>query len=171
MYEKDNSGRALSSLSGSALLFLRAMDHNRNRVATKFDLTCTELRALARVAESGSITPKLLAESLEMTTGAVTAISNRLVALALLDRVAHPHDRRSLLLVLTPAAEEVTQTIYTEFEALIAHAARDVSPDDHVRLGALLATMALTLGADADLDGLGLTELVASGMADSGPGQ
>ncbi|MBG6212654.1 MAG: MarR family transcriptional regulator [Cryobacterium sp.] len=121
------------------------MEHNRNRVGTKVNLSGSELRALARVAEAGSITPKLLAETMDVTTSAVTAISNRLVAFALLTRVAHPHDRRSLLLVLTPAAEQMTQTIYDDFPALLAQVARDVSPKEQARLGALLASMALTL--------------------------
>ena len=151
MYGIGNSRHALDALSASALAFLRAMDRNRNRVATESGLTGSELRAIARVAEAGSITPKLLAESMEMTTGAVTAISNRLVALQLLVRVAHPHDRRSLLLTLTPAAEQITQKIYDDFEALIAHSVRDVSPEDQARLGAMLSAMALTVGSDADL--------------------
>ena len=127
------------------------MDRNRNRVAAQTNLTGSELRALARVAEAGSITPKLLAESMEMTTGAVTAISNRLVALELVTRVAHPHDRRSLLLKLTPAAEQIAQKVHSDFQALIARAARDVSPDDQVRLGTLLTAMALVVESDADL--------------------
>lgn len=147
----DISRRTGDGLSASALAFLRGMDRNRNRVAAETNLTGSELRALARVAESGSITPKLLAESMEITTGAVTAISNRLVALELVTRVAHPHDRRSLLLKLTPAAEQITQKVYSDFEALIARAARDVSPNDQVRLGTLLAAMALVVESDADL--------------------
>ena len=151
MYRLNNSGRSLDTLSASAVAFLRAMDRHRNRVAAESGLTGSELRALSRVAEAGSITPKLLAESMEMTTGAVTAISNRLVALQLLTRVAHPHDRRSLLLTLTPAAEQITQKIYDDFEALIAHSVRDVSPEGQERLGAMLSAMALTVGSDADL--------------------
>lgn len=155
MYGLGNSGRTLDGLSASALVFLRAMDRNRNRVATETGLTGSELRAVARVAEAGSITPKLLAVSMEMTTGAVTAISNRLVALQLLTRVAHPHDRRSLLLELTPAAELITQKIYDDFQALIARAARDLSRDDQVRLGTLLTSMAASIDADADLSLVG----------------
>ena len=147
----DISRRTGDGLTASALAFLRGMDRNRNRVAAETNLTGSELRALARVAEAGSITPKLLAESMEITTGAVTAISNRLVALELVTRVAHPHDRRSLLLVLTPAAEQIAQKVYDDFAALIARAARDVSPDDQVRLGELLASIALAVEADADL--------------------
>ena len=155
MYGLEGAGRTLDSLSASALSFLRAMDRNRNRVANETNLTGSELRALARVAEAGSITPKLLAESMEMTTGAVTAISNRLVALELLTRVAHPRDRRSLLLMLTPIADKLTQKIYDDFQALIAHAARDISPQDQNRLGALLTAMAFTIGSDADLSLVG----------------
>lgn len=151
MYGLGDSGQLLGSLSASALSFLRAMDRNRNRVATKLNISGSELRALARIAEAGSITPKVLAESLEMTTGAVTAISNRLVALELLDRVPHPHDRRSLLLVLTPSAELLSQTIYDDFQALIALAAQDLSGDDQERLGVLLTSMSIVVGADADL--------------------
>ncbi|TFD69152.1 MarR family winged helix-turn-helix transcriptional regulator [Cryobacterium sp. Hb1] len=153
----DISRRPGDGLCVSALAFLRGMDRNRNRVAAETNLTGSELRALARVAEAGSITPKLLAESMEITTGAVTAISNRLVALELVTRVAHPHDRRSLLLVLTPAAEQITQKLYSDFAALIARAARDVSPDDQVRLGELLTSMALVVDADADLIQAGST--------------
>lgn len=151
MYGRDTSGRAQDALSASAIAFMRAMDRNRNRVATECGLTCSELRAVARVAEAGSITPKLLALSMEMTTGAVTAISNRLVALQLLTRGAHPHDRRSLLLTLTPAAEQLTQRIYDDFETLVAHSVREIGPEDQARLGAMLSAMASTVDADADL--------------------
>lgn len=140
-------GRSMNAMSASAVAFLRALDRNRTRVAAQFNLTGTELRALARIVETGGITPKMLAEALQMTTGAVTAISNRLVALDLVTRVPHPHDRRSLLLELAPAAGQIAQTIYDDFEALIARAVRDVSPEDQARLGDLLAAMALSIGA------------------------
>ncbi|MDJ0348665.1 MarR family transcriptional regulator [Cryobacterium sp. PH29-G1] len=137
----------MNAMSASAVAFLRALDRNRTRVAAQFNLTGTELRALARIVETGGITPKMLAEALQMTTGAVTAISNRLVAMDLVTRVPHPHDRRSLLLELAPAAGQIAQTIYDDFEALIARAVRDVSPEDQARLGDLLAAMALSIGA------------------------
>ena len=73
------------------------------------------------------------------------------MALQLLTRVAHPHDRRSLLLVLMPSAEEMTQKIYDDFQALIARAARDVSPVDQDRLAALLTSIARTVVSEADL--------------------
>lgn len=147
----EGTGCALNGLSAAALLFVRAMDHHRNRVATKFNLTGSEVRALTWIAEAGSITPKLLAEQMEMTTGAVTAISTHLVELDLIERVAHPHDRRSLLLKLTSDSEKIARTSYDEFQAIIGHAVHDVSAEDQARLGDLLNTMAQKLASGADL--------------------
>jgi DNA-binding MarR family transcriptional regulator len=137
-------------LTISVLSFLRALDRNRNRLATKFNITVSELRALSRVAEPGNMTPKRLAESMGMTTGAVTAISNRLVALEMLVRVPHPNDRRSHLLKLTPAAEQIMNLIFEDSDEVIARSASHSSPEDRLRLGALLTEMALVISAHAD---------------------
>ncbi|TFB70943.1 MarR family winged helix-turn-helix transcriptional regulator [Cryobacterium sp. Hz9] len=151
MDDVDNVLRTWDCLSVPALALLRAMDHNRSRVAAENGVSISELRALTRIAEVGSITPKLLAQSLEMTTGAVTAISNHLVALNMLTRVPHPRDRRSLLLVLTPAAQQTAQRLHDEFQTLFAHAARNVTPDVQARLGSLLTSMAVAITSDSDV--------------------
>ncbi|TFD64325.1 MarR family winged helix-turn-helix transcriptional regulator [Cryobacterium ruanii] len=156
MDDANNLVRTQERLSVPALAFLRAMDHNRSRVAAEIGVSISELRALSRVAEAGSITPKLLAEALEMTTGAVTAISSHLVELNMLTRVPHPHDRRSLLLELTPAAQKTAARIQDDFQVLFAHAARNVTPEDQVRLGSLLTSMAVLIAS-------------ASGASPAGP--
>jgi DNA-binding MarR family transcriptional regulator len=92
-----------------------------------------------------------------MTTGAVTAISNHLVELSMLTRVPHPHDRRSLLLVLTPAAQQTSERLHDEFQTLFAHAARDVTPDVQARLGSLLTSMAVAITSDTDVSASGPT--------------
>lgn len=145
-----NLARTQECLSAPALTFLRAMDHNRSQVAAEIGVSSSELRALSRVAEAGRITPKMLAESLEMTTGAVTAISSHLVALNMLTRVPHPHDRRSLLLELTPAAQVTAARLQTEFQGLFAYASRNVTPEDQIRLGLLLTSMAVIIAADSE---------------------
>ena len=67
---------------------------------------------------------------MEMTTGAVTAISTRLVDAALMRRVDHPNDRRSLLLELTPSGDEVMKQIYREFDAALAVVTKDIAEAD-----------------------------------------
>jgi DNA-binding MarR family transcriptional regulator len=92
-----------------------------------------------------------------MTTGAVTAISNHLVELNMLTRLPHPHDRRSLLLVLTPAAQQTVERLHAEFHTLFTHVARDVPPDVQARLGSLLTSMAVAIASDTHVGASGPT--------------
>jgi DNA-binding MarR family transcriptional regulator len=142
VYEKFGAAHTLDGFPAAAMVFLRALDSNRHRIALEAGVTASELRALSRVAEAGSITPKELAESMEMTTGAVTAISTRLVDAQLLRRVDHPSDRRSLLLELTSAADDVMDQLYREFEVSIGIATKGM-PEEYLRAcSALLRSVA-----------------------------
>lgn len=105
-------------------------------------MTGSELRALARIAELGAITPKDLADSINMTTGAVTAISSRLVEAGLLRRVGHPSDRRSLLLELTPQGNEIMERLYREYKMVFAHATAGLNEHDLRVCSALLLAVA-----------------------------
>ncbi len=142
MYEKFGAAHSLNGFPGAVVVFQRALDSNRHRIAKEAGVTASELRALSRVAEAGSITPKELAESLEMTTGAVTAISTRLVDGALMRRVDHPNDRRSLFLELTPCGDEIMKQIYREFDAAMAVVTKDTPEAELRRCSALLHSAA-----------------------------
>ena len=142
MYKKFGAAHTLDGFPAAAVVFLRALDSNRHRIARESGVTASELRALARVGEAGSITPKDLAESMEMTTGAVTAISTRLVEAELLRRVDHPSDRRSLFLELMPAGDEIMNQIYRDFDDAIAAATRAMPEVDLRAFSALLLSVA-----------------------------
>ncbi|MHC5796393.1 MarR family winged helix-turn-helix transcriptional regulator [Lacisediminihabitans sp. FW035] len=145
MYKKFGAAHTLDGFPAAALIFLRSLDSNRHRIARESGVTASELRALSRVAEAGSITPKDLAESMEMTTGAVTAISTRLVDADLMRRVDHPSDRRSLFLELTPAGDEIMNQIYREFDDALAAATRGMPEDDLRACSALLLSVSEAL--------------------------
>jgi DNA-binding MarR family transcriptional regulator len=142
MYKKFGAAHTLDGLSAAALVFLRALDSNRHRIAREAGVTASELRALSRVAEAGSITPKELAGSMEMTTGAVTAISTRLVESNLMRRVDHPNDRRSLFLELTPAGDEIMNQIFSQFDESLAAVTRGMRDEDLRACSALLLSVA-----------------------------
>ena len=57
---------------------------------------------LAHSAEP--VTPRHLADGLEVTPGAITQLVDGLTGLGLVDSTAHPHDARSRVVRLTPAA-------------------------------------------------------------------
>lgn len=111
---------SLDGFPAAAIRFVRALERNREQIGRDHDLSPSELRALFWVAEKGSVTPKQVAAHMEMTTGGVTSISNRLVESGFLQRTAHPNDRRSLYLELSEGGHEIMRVIHTDFRGMIA---------------------------------------------------
>ena len=122
MYRLIGDRHKLDGIPLSVQEFLRAFDTVRRRLALQAGVSATELRALSRIAESETMTPKALAEFLELSTPAVSALTNQLVERDLILRNAHPRDRRSLLLELSPTGHAVMETMYLDFQQSIADA-------------------------------------------------
>jgi DNA-binding MarR family transcriptional regulator len=110
----------LEGFPAVAIRFVVVLERNREVIARDHGLSASELRAMFYIAEFRSVTPKDLADHLEMTTGAITSIAARLVDAGLLHRIAHPKDRRSLYLQLTGHGDDVMGTIHDDFRAMIA---------------------------------------------------
>ena len=107
-------------LAGAVSTLVQGVEHLRHRIAESEGLSRTEFRAVARVGEFRQLTPKALAQSLELTNGAVTAVTDRLVASGLMERVPHPDDRRSVLLQLTPLGGQIIARVSDLYRATIA---------------------------------------------------
>jgi DNA-binding MarR family transcriptional regulator len=110
-------------------LLIRTIDGFRHRIAQDAGVGITELRALNRVAISGTMSPKQLADSLDLTTGTVTALLDRLERAELVTRTAHPTDRRMLRIQLTPLGHERLQVVLSSFDSRIFAAAENFPPD------------------------------------------
>lgn len=67
-------------------------------VAEQLGLNATDTRCLDLLAEEGRVTAGRLAELTGLTTGAITAVVDRLEGAGLVRRVPNPNDRRSVLL-------------------------------------------------------------------------
>ena len=132
----------LSGLPAAATEFVSALDANRRRIAKDAGLTATELRALFHVGQVVSLTPKDLAAYLEVTTGAVTSISRRLVEAGLLHRVDHPGDRRSLYLELTPQGHRQMTEIHDTFDAMISESTAGLDAESLAQFTAALRSVA-----------------------------
>lgn len=93
-------------------------------LARELGVAPSDLRALIYLADHDSVTPKQVAHHLSVTTGALTGILDRVERVGYVHRAAHPSDRRSLLIELTPAgrdAVEETRAVYASaFAAAIA---------------------------------------------------
>lgn len=82
-------------------LLENAQRHLRASMAASVGVGISELTALEVLGESSDLTPKWLGVELSLSTGAVTALLDRLATAGYVDRVANPQDRRSVLLRLT----------------------------------------------------------------------
>jgi DNA-binding MarR family transcriptional regulator len=120
----------LTGLPDAVIHLLRALEEDRRRIASDRGLSTSELRSLFRVAESGSLTPRQLAQDLSVTNGAITGISTRLVAAGLVHRVPHPDDRRSLCLELTEEGHRVVAGIHADFTVTVTEATVDLADPD-----------------------------------------
>ena len=94
---------------GSAQLRAEAL---MKGVAAHHEISISDLRSLYFVREYDTPTPKQISAYLDLSSGATTALTDRMVAAGYLERLAHPTDRRSSVLRLAPAgaailAEEV----------------------------------------------------------------
>ena len=81
-------------------------------LARRMGLGISEIAALEHLHSAEELTPKQLGERLFMTSGAVTALVDRLEKSGHLERIPNPTDRRSSLLRPTPGGiEKVVEQI------------------------------------------------------------
>lgn len=98
-YSVEQVGRLLQAEIAAVLAYTAS-------VARRMDLGISEIAALEHLQGAGELTPGQLGGLLSMTSGAVTALVDRLVAGGYVERVPNPHDRRSSLLRPTAAGTE-----------------------------------------------------------------
>ncbi|QQD76174.1 MarR family transcriptional regulator [Curtobacterium sp. YC1] len=94
--------------------------HLIQHLAVAHDLNPVDLRALKFLgAADVDRTPKELGTYLEMGTGAVTALLDRLTKRGLLDRVRNPDDRRSVRIELSADGFAIVGTLRSAYRAVL----------------------------------------------------
>jgi DNA-binding MarR family transcriptional regulator len=115
-------------------------------LARQMGLGISEVAALEHLHSAGELTPKQLGERLFMSSGAVTALVDRLERGGHLERVPNPRDRRSSLLRPTPwGIEEVVEQILP-LAAEVHKLSEDLSEEERAVIGRFMeaATTAYT---------------------------
>ncbi|MET0590831.1 MAG: MarR family transcriptional regulator [Naasia sp.] len=123
------SDPAFGAMSAVAAV-VRNAEGIRRRFAQDGGVGVSEVRALFRILEGGSLTPRDLAESLDLNSGSVTALIDRLEADALVHRVAHPSDRRMLVVELTPAGRTMTGRWMSTYADIVRRSLDGVQPEE-----------------------------------------
>jgi DNA-binding MarR family transcriptional regulator len=108
--------------------------------ATRARVGSTDLRVLLLLSHSPGLTPKDVAASVALTTGAITALVDRLEKAGFVVRRAHPSDRRSLVLELTPTGVELVRGVEGGYAAVFDEAFRGADLAVAVRVVEALRT-------------------------------
>ena len=97
-----------------ASLARKSLADSRQRAAAAALLGVTEndVLALQHLAWAGTLTPSRLGRRLQLTSGGTTALIQRLVRRGYVTREAHPEDRRSSLVRLSPTGERRAAELY-----------------------------------------------------------
>jgi DNA-binding MarR family transcriptional regulator len=102
----------LAELSSAVRAQQRAVDVFDQAVVDRFGLNRTDGRVIDLIQEFGPMSAGEVARAAHLSTGAVTAAIDRLVARGLVARIDDPHDRRRVLVRMTPKAERVCAETY-----------------------------------------------------------
>ena len=112
----------------------RRLDIAMSRLMVAFSralgISVPEMIALEHLDADGALGPSELARRLQMTTGAVTALVDRLEASGHVARAAHPSDRRRVVITRTPKADEdITEEVAPMVREILALAETFADPE------------------------------------------
>ena len=110
MYETTGSAPERTYSAPDITWATRRLDIAMSRLMVAFSravgISVPEMLALEHLDAGGSLGPSELARRLQMTTGAVTALVDRLEASGHATRAPHPSDRRRVVITRTRKADD-----------------------------------------------------------------
>jgi DNA-binding MarR family transcriptional regulator len=108
----DDRDRVVQALGEAVRAYQNALDKADDAVAEILGINRTDARALDIIDQHGRITAGRLAVEAGLTTGAVTAVIDRLERAGLIRRVRDAEDRRKVWLEVTPSAFEAMGELF-----------------------------------------------------------
>ncbi|HEX7298881.1 MAG TPA: MarR family transcriptional regulator [Solirubrobacteraceae bacterium] len=141
-----------SALSIRAALNRKALADARHRaaLARRLGLTETEVLAVQHLARTGGLTPGQLATQLQLSSGGTTGVVHRLQRAGHITRGAHPLDRRSTVLRLTPTIEEPASEAWAPLVAELDTLAQQLPGDARDVVARFLESVANAAEQHAD---------------------
>ena len=107
-----------------------ARDRLRAALAHATGIALTDLDAIEQLEADGPLTPTELAERLQLSSGGVTVLADRLERAGWVTRRPHPTDRRSLLLELDPSGLRELERAVRAYHAALNRVSRAI-PRSH----------------------------------------
>jgi DNA-binding MarR family transcriptional regulator len=113
-------------------------------------LSTLDLHALEHLEHAGALTPRQLERRLGLTSGAITALIDRLERVGWVVRTPHPDDRRSVLVGLSDAAGRAADEGLGGYHRRVRAATERLSPTERETVATFLTEAAQAAREEAD---------------------
>jgi DNA-binding MarR family transcriptional regulator len=109
-----------------------ASARHRSAISKQLGLSESEMLAVAHLAQHGQLSPSALGELVDLSSGGVTALVQRLESAGHLVRRRHPTDGRSVLVELSPQFLERAERAFDPLVSDLDAASGELSPDERI---------------------------------------
>jgi DNA-binding MarR family transcriptional regulator len=147
--ERSGGGDPIAALTLAVRLLSVSGEHFSHVLARQLRLAPSDLVAIGHLYNDGPLTPRELATRMEMTSGTMTALLDRVEKAGFLVRNSNPNDRRSLLINVTPAGQHAMQWVDEHFDAVLREALGETPGEAIEALVAVLTELSAALEARA----------------------
>lgn len=136
----------------------RAVQAHASRSLGGQPLGFSDFTILEALLHKGPLPVNTIGRKVQLTSGSITAAVDRLEAQRLVERRAHPTDRRARVVHLTKEGQRLIQTVFAGHERDMERVASVLTRDERASLIELLKKLghdaARALGADAEQEDL-----------------
>jgi DNA-binding MarR family transcriptional regulator len=113
---RDSRREAIIDEGGKVFRAYQTSNDNFDQaIADRLGMNRTDMRCVDLIDQAGGMTAGELARAAGLTTGAVTAVIDRLERVGMARRVADPADRRRVRIEVTPKLWELTGPLMSPF--------------------------------------------------------
>jgi DNA-binding MarR family transcriptional regulator len=136
---RDSRREAIIDEGGKVFRAYQTSNDNFDQaIADRLGMNRTDMRCIDLIDQAGGMTAGELARAAGLTTGAVTAVVDRLERAGMARRVADPSDRRRVRIEVTPKLWELTGPLMIPFIAESQAILEDYSTEELERFAEFL---------------------------------
>ncbi|HCU69604.1 MAG TPA: MarR family transcriptional regulator [Desulfomicrobium sp.] len=135
----------LERLSDLLIEFYEKLSSWEQAVVRDTPITLPQMHTLEILGQQSPLRMKELAAKMGVTTGTLTVNVDRLEKQGLVARIPHETDRRSILVALTPAGEELFREHHDHHLHLTRELQAALSPEETAQFASILAKLTQAL--------------------------
>ena len=135
----------LERLSDLLIEFYEKLSSWEQAVVRDTPITLPQMHTLEILGQQSPLRMKELAAKMGVTTGTLTVNVDRLEKQGLVARIPHETDRRSILVALTPAGEELFHEHHDHHLHLTRELQAALSPEETTQFASILAKLTQVL--------------------------